>query len=124
MYAGYIPLLDHFQRVAPVAAAYASGGAALTLAIAGAFTGTLTAHLAPAAWGSAVTLGVVCTAVAFLAFLRGLRTLGPVRAAIVSTVEPFWSALLATIVLGQPLTVQTMLGGAMIAAAVVVLARR
>lgn len=126
LYAAYIPLLDHFQRVAPapVTAAYASGGAALALTIGGALTGTLTAQLAPAAWGAAITMGVVCTAVAFLAFLRGLRTLGPVRAAIVSTVEPFWSALLATVVLGQPLTPRTVIGGAMIAGAVVVLSRR
>lgn len=126
LYAGYIPLLDYFQRLAPAptVAAYASGGAAITLAIGGAVTGTMTAQLAPAAWGAAATMGVVCTAIAFLAFLGGLKTLGPVRAAIVSTVEPFWSALLATIVLGQPLTMRTMAGGVMIAAAVVVLARR
>lgn len=126
LYAVYIPLIDHFQRLtaAPVAAAYASGGAAITLALTGLASGTLTASLTTPAWESAITLGVVSTALAFLAFLRGLRTLGPVRAAIVSTVEPFWSALLATLALGQPLSMRAIVGGALIAAAVVVLSRR
>ena len=47
--------------------------------------------------------------------------MGPVRVAIVSTVEPFLTALLAVIVLGQPLAWPTMLGGALIIGAVVVL---
>jgi drug/metabolite transporter (DMT)-like permease len=63
----------------------------------------------------------VCTALAFIAFLRGLGVLGPVRTAIVSTVEPFFTALLGAAVLGQPLTPPMLAGGALIAAAVVLL---
>jgi drug/metabolite transporter (DMT)-like permease len=58
---------------------------------------------------------------AFLAFLRGLATIGPVRTAIVSTVEPFWAALLGSVVLGQQLGVRTLGGGLLIATAVVLL---
>ena len=43
------------------------------------------------------------------------------RTAIVSTVEPFFTALLGAWVLSQPLTRGTLVGGAMIAAAVVLL---
>jgi drug/metabolite transporter (DMT)-like permease len=39
----------------------------------------------------------------------------------VSTVEPFWAALLASIVLGQVPGVRTFIGGALIAVAVVAL---
>ena len=62
-----------------------------------------------------------CTVIGFMCFLRGLEMLGPVRTAIVSTVEPFWGALLASLVLAQPLTARTLTGGALVAAAVIIL---
>jgi drug/metabolite transporter (DMT)-like permease len=61
--------------------------------------------------------------VAFVLFLRGLAAIGPVRTAIVSTVEPFCAALLGAVVLGQPLSPGTLAGGGLIATAVVLLAR-
>ena len=54
-------------------------------------------------------------------FMMGLMRLGPVRTAIVSTVEPFLTALLGAVVLSQGLPGKTMLGGLLIASAVVVL---
>ena len=71
----------------------------------------------------ALGAAVVSTTVAFITFLRGLAALGAVRTAILSTVEPFWTALLAALVLGQPLTRSTMLGGAAIIAAILLLQR-
>jgi drug/metabolite transporter (DMT)-like permease len=68
-----------------------------------------------------VLLAVVCTVIAFMLFLRGLATIGPVRTAIVSTVEPFWGAFLASVVLAQPLAARTMTGGVLVAAAVIIL---
>lgn len=126
LYAAYIPTIDHVQRRLPsaVAAAYAAGGAAVILMVAGAAMGTLRVAMAVPAWLAIATMGVVSTTLAFIAFLRGLRTLGPVRAAIVSTVEPFWSALLASVALAQPLGPRTVAGGACIAAAVVLLQLR
>jgi drug/metabolite transporter (DMT)-like permease len=47
-----------------------------------------------------------------------------VSAAIVTTAEPFFVAILAALVLGQPLTPQTVIGGSLIAIAVLVLQRR
>jgi drug/metabolite transporter (DMT)-like permease len=58
---------------------------------------------------------------AFIAFLRGLAVIGPVRTAIMSTIEPFWTALLGGLVLRQALGPRTLLGGVCIAAAVVLL---
>ena len=71
-----------------------------------------------------IALALIPTAIAFIAFLRGLTELGPVRTSIVSTVEPFWTALLAGVVLGQAVGVRTWIGGALIAAAMVVLQRK
>jgi drug/metabolite transporter (DMT)-like permease len=83
--------------------------------------GTLTARMPPAVWGAAATLAFACTLLAFVAFLAGLAVLGPVRAAIVSTVEPFWTAVLGAAVLAQPLTPPMLAGGALIAGAVLLL---
>lgn len=123
MYALYIPMIDHFGRGIPpaVTSTYASGGAAVVLFTAALFQGGLRVDLEPIAWLSIVLLAVVCTVLAFISFLRGLAVIGPVRTAIVSTVEPFWTALLGSVVLGQVLGPRTLAGGMLIATAVIVL---
>jgi drug/metabolite transporter (DMT)-like permease len=86
--------------------------------------GDITVDLHRTAWLAILLLAVVSTVGAFLGFLRGLRVLGPVRTAIVSTVEPFFTALMGAWLLDQPLTATTLLGGAFIAAAVILLQLR
>jgi drug/metabolite transporter (DMT)-like permease len=123
VYALYIPFIDGLQRgTTPAAAsAYITLGAGVLFTVVAAATGTLSLPSAGAPLGAVLTLALFCTALAFITFLRGLATLGPVRTAILSTVEPFYTALLGAAVLGQPITGTTVLGGAMIAAAVVLL---
>jgi len=125
MYAVYIPLLSTIQReLSPLATAlYMATGAAIFLGVAGLYEGELVVR-SGVAWSSILTLAVVCTAVAFLAFLNGLRVLGPVRTAIISTVEPFFTAVLGAWFLNQPMTISVVAGGALIAAAVVLLQLR
>jgi len=55
--------------------------------------------------------------------LAGLRVLGPVRTAITSTVEPFWTTLLGVVLLGQSIGVGTIVGGVAIMGAVLLLQR-
>lgn len=126
LYAAYIPMINALQRgLTPVAtAAWMSLGAAVFLGAAALTRGELTAQLHATAWLSILGLAVISTVGAFLMFLRGLRVLGPVRTAIISTVEPFFTALLSAWVLAQPLTLTTLTGGAFIAAAVVLLQLR
>ena len=64
---------------------------------------------------------MTASAVLFAFFLRGLAEIGPVRTAIVSTIEPFWTALLGGIVLGQHVGPRTLAGGLLIAVAVILL---
>lgn len=124
LYAVYVPLLGRLQRTiaTPVVATYSAIGAAVAFAI-GALVrgGAESMLLPPAGWAAAGVLGVVSTALGFLLFLAGLETLGAVRTAILSTVEPFCTALLGAIVLGQAITPGTIMGGVLIAAAVVLL---
>jgi drug/metabolite transporter (DMT)-like permease len=125
VYALYIPYLNHIQQgrdAYDVARAIGVGGALCFVAWS-ASTGSLWQIPSSLAFGASVLQGVL-GAVAFLGFLSGLRLLGPVRTAITSTVEPFWTTLLGIVVLQQPLGSGTIVGGVLIMAAVLLLQRR
>jgi drug/metabolite transporter (DMT)-like permease len=126
LYAIYIPLIDRLGRglTPAVTSTYASAGAGAVLIVVAVAEGGLALRFAPLGWAAVLVLAVVCTVLAFLAFLRGLAEIGPVRTAIVSTIEPFWAALLAGVVLGQGLGPRTLAGGMLIAVAVIVLQLR
>ncbi len=123
LYALYIPMINRLgSGLAPaVTSVYAAGGAALVFLAAALFQGAPRVAFTPLGWVAIVALAVVCTVIAFIIFLRGLAVIGSVRTAIVSTVEPFWAALLGSLVLGQSLGPRVFVGGCLIAAAVVVL---
>jgi drug/metabolite transporter (DMT)-like permease len=123
LYALYIPMIDHLGRDVPpaVTTTYICVGAAVILGVAAVVTGGLAVREAAIAWFAIGLLAVVSTVVGFLLFLHGLAVIGPVRTAITSTVEPFWGAFLASIVLTQPLSAHTLGGGALVAAAVILL---
>jgi drug/metabolite transporter (DMT)-like permease len=76
-----------------------------------------------AGWAAVLAIALVCTAAAVALFLAGLARLGPVRAAIYSTVEPVFTVLLATLILGERLTLPRAAGGALILGGVLLLAR-
>lgn len=126
IYAVYIPLV-HWLR-GPLSAATASSlvtaGAGLAFTVVALSLGELRIDISATAWAVIGALAFVSTIVAFVAFLKGLAVLGPVRTAIISTIEPFWSALLGAVALGQNIGPGTAIGGVLIAAAVVVLQRQ
>jgi drug/metabolite transporter (DMT)-like permease len=126
IYAVFMPLIGRLQGdLSPaIASVFVVIGAMTLFAAAGLATGTLSAHLAPRAWGAVAGLALFSTCIGFITLLRGLAILGPVRTAIVSTVEPFWTAVLGAVVLGQPITPRAFAGGALIAMAVIVLQRQ
>ena len=70
------------------------------------------------------TLAIGSTVVTFVTFLNGLAVLGPVRTAIISTIEPFYTAILGAIVLDQRLGPGTAIGGVLIGGAVLLLQRQ
>lgn len=125
VYALYIPVLDALQQhrdALDVSRAIGVGGAILFAIWAGT-TGTFLAIPDATAFGASVLQGVL-SAGSFLGFLAGLKVLGPVRTAITSTVEPFWTTLLGVVLLGQPIGTGTIVGGLAIMTAVVLLQRR
>lgn len=123
VYAVYIPLVGRLQAgVAPtVAATWITIGAGVIYLGAALATHTFSLPVSRAGWGAVIALALFSTVAAFILFLRGLAVLGPVRTAIISTVEPFFTAILAALVLGQALTARTFAGGTLIVAAVVLI---
>jgi len=123
VYGVFIPIMRTLQADHPVAptSAYAKIGAALAFLVLSVADQSFTYRLSAEAWVTIAALTIFSTVLPSVFFTMGLIRLGPVRTAIVSTVEPFLTGLLAIIVLGQPLTLPTVLGGALIVAAVVVL---
>jgi drug/metabolite transporter (DMT)-like permease len=123
VYAVMIPWLGKIQDGLKPAAAmtWIAAGAAICLLVGAFATGTTLYPPSPALLINAGALAVIATTIAFSTFLAGLAELGPVRTSIVSTVEPFWTALLSAVVLGQSVGPRTWVGGAMIAAAMLVL---
>jgi drug/metabolite transporter (DMT)-like permease len=123
IYAVFIPVVGRLQRGTPpaVASTYIVAGVTVVALVIGAAGDDITVALAPRVWAAIAALALFSTALAFIYFLRGLAVLGPVRTSIISTVEPFWTALAGMLVLGQPLRGSTLAGGALIAAAVLLL---
>jgi drug/metabolite transporter (DMT)-like permease len=66
-------------------------------------------------------LALVSTVIAFASLIKGLSVLGPVRTAIIATVEPFFTAMLGVAVLGNQMTITTLVGGILIATAVLLI---
>jgi drug/metabolite transporter (DMT)-like permease len=72
------------------------------------------------AWFGLVGIGVVSTFIAVLAFYAGAHRIGAARASLVSTVEPIWTIVLASLLFAESLGPLQLVGGAMILAGVVI----
>ena len=70
----------------------------------------------PAVIGSVGVLGIACTAVAFLLFFRLIAEVGPVRATVITYVNPAIALLAGVTVLGEPFTPGTAVGFVLIIA--------
>lgn len=78
----------------------------------------------PRAWLLLVGLAVICTIMPVFALNLGIQKLGAARAAIIGTVEPILTGVLALIFLGEGIQVQQVIGGAVIIASVLLLELR
>ena len=71
-----------------------------------------------------VALGLIPSAIAYLAYLRGLRTQSSTTGVMVALLEPLTGAALAFLVLGERLSPAGLVGAALLLAAVVLSSRR
>jgi drug/metabolite transporter (DMT)-like permease len=103
---------------------------AVIFASAGAMFGLLTAAGGPhwphsaSGWFTILLIVLIPTLVAVVAFLAGLARIGPTNAAMLSTLEPVVTVLLAAWLLGEHLKAISLLGGGLILAAVLILTRQ
>ena len=64
-------------------------------------------------------IAVVCTVTPLVLFLSGLQKLGTTEASLLSTIEPVTAAVVGSLILGEHLTWNVWLGGAIVLAALV-----
>jgi drug/metabolite transporter (DMT)-like permease len=103
-------------------AAWLMAGAATGFGLAALATRTFGVPPSPAAWSHIILLGVVSTALSVGTFYLALPLLGAPRAALVSTLEPVSTALVAYAVLGEVLAPLQAAGAALVLGAVALLA--
>jgi drug/metabolite transporter (DMT)-like permease len=72
-----------------------------------------------AAWPGLVGIGVVSAFVAIQGFYAGAQRVGAAQAALISTVEPIWTIVLAAILFGEQLGPIQLVGGALILGGVI-----
>lgn len=74
-------------------------------------------------WFAMLGMIVFSTIIAITTFLAGIKIVGPTNGAMLSTLEPVVTVLLAAWLFGERLTPITLLGGGLILAAVIILTR-
>ena len=118
-----------FARVpGPQAAALTMGGAASLYLLVAVVAGTLGSLAQPVASSAAIVpvllAGVIGAGIPTLAFITGIRRLGPSQAAILATLEPVIGVGLAAWLLAEQPTAVQLAGGALILGAAVLLQLR
>ena len=125
-YTAYILVSDHVTVDVPALplSALVTTGAAVTFGVAGAATGTLETGFASEGWLWLGTLALVSTVTPIVLFFAGMRRVGPSMAAILSTIEPPTTVLLAFLAFGESLTAVQLAGGALVLGAVLLINTR
>ena len=123
LYALYLPSLNHVQRGIPagISSFYLICGVLVAFSIANLAAQSLQMPVTTEMWGLLILVSLFSTVLAFASLIAGMRILGPVRTSIVATIEPFFTAVLGTMLLDQKLTKSIFAGGALIAGAVLLL---
>jgi drug/metabolite transporter (DMT)-like permease len=80
------------------------------------FAATFAPATTPAApiWGAALALGLLCTGIAYLLQFKLIADLGPTRALTVAFLIPVFGVLWGVWLLGEPVTLHLLAGGALI----------
>ena len=118
-----------FARIpGPQAAAMTMSGAATLYLLIAAATGSVAALADPLAsteslW-PVVVAGVIGAGIPTVAYITGIRLLGPSRAAILATLEPVIGVMLAALLLAEQPTVVQLIGGALILSSAILLQLR
>ncbi|WP_254546029.1 EamA family transporter [Halomarina pelagica] len=102
-----------------VLSAYVMPAAALSFLALGGATGRLALPESRLGWAAVLGIAVLATVLPVSTFFLGLRRIGPSRTGIVSTVEPAVAVALGALLLDEPVTLATLVGGVLVLAGVV-----
>jgi drug/metabolite transporter (DMT)-like permease len=109
--------------VSPVVATAVIATTAGVVLAASATAGGQWRPLTAGGWALALSMAVVATAIPATMFLAGLARVGATRAAIISTLEPATTVVLAALLLGEDLGPVRLIGGGIVLVAAVIVAR-
>lgn len=70
--------------------------------------------ITPTVWASLCYLGIMGTVVGFTWFYEGVKTIGPSRAGVFINFVPVSAVLLSILILGEPIDLSLILGGALV----------
>ena len=100
---------------------YVSIVSAITMGILGVGSNTLNFKFTFYSFVCVLLLAFISTVVALMAFLQGVKIIGPSKASILSTLEPIVSLVLGYFILKQAVNFQQVLGSILIISAVLLL---
>lgn len=102
---------------------YISCASATVMFIAAKITSNFNIHISFYALVAILLIAFISTVVALMAFLEGVRLIGPSKASILSTIEPIVSLILGIIILGETISSRIIIGSIMIVMSVVILTK-
>ncbi len=122
-YAGFILASNRFvpQAGSWVSTAWITLGAFCTFTVLGAWMGELPTAVSLDRAGIMLAMVVFSTILPIGTFMAGMVRVGPTAAALLSTLEPAFTVLLAAVYLHEALTPAQIIGGGLVLAAVVLL---
>jgi drug/metabolite transporter, DME family len=104
---------QHYHPLQPITLAFSLGA---VLLLPPAIAGGLALSYPPAGWLLILYLGLIPTALAYVLYLRGLRSVPTTVAAILTLFEPLGSTILAVLLLGERLAPLGLSGAALLLA--------
>jgi drug/metabolite transporter (DMT)-like permease len=121
IYTGYILIGERVMSSVPAVAASAviMSGAAIAFCLLAALNHELALPRNTNGWAVAFGIALFPTMLAISLFMAGLPRVGAARAALVSTVEPVITVLLAVVLLGDRLSAVQVVGGVLVLLAVI-----
>ncbi|AVB75850.1 DMT family transporter [Methanococcus maripaludis] len=123
VYAGYIVSAGKckYSKIdSYVTIFYLSILSSVLLFIYGLFTNNLTLNMAFSSYASIGIISIFCTVLALIAFLEGIKLIGPSNTAILSTLEPIVSIILGILLLNEVLSFKIGLGSILVLISVII----
>ena len=102
---------------------YISCASAAFMFVAANATSNFNIHISFYALVSILLLAFISTVVALMAFLEGVRIIGPSKASIFGAIEPIVGLILGILIFGEPISVRIIIGSIMIVLSVVILTK-